>query len=277
MNIKIFCKSCRKVFILVAIMGICLLGGCVTGKTRQYKKDGLIIRFHSKTETGASGISQIKLNHPLNISENIVRNHLLSLRYKELTLIGKEKSIYSPKEVERIAPVLTKALNRVPRNKVLYHQFNGDHGKVAGEIFYSAKRINWRFHTIAGMDFTNARFRKAIGRKGQSSFWKLIPLRGQILHRSKNLGLSIKWENWILAKLKLPKVKVQPGVGTKNSKSLVNKSRNHRSDPQNAQRRNLSHPEMEKKLKFLKSLRNQNLIGKEEYDLKRKQLLDQLL
>ena len=251
--------------------------GCAFKKPNQYKKEGIVLRPQSKLTAGAGGIERMRLDHPATIPEAILRNQLLSLRYQELSLLGQEKSVYESEEVDQLAPLLVKGLKRVTHNSILYHQIDGKHGKIAGEVFFTHKRLHWRFHTIAGVDFLNQRMRSFSGTKSQGTFWRLVPDKGQDYHKPKNSTFRLKWENWIVSNLNLPKV----NVTYKNDKnksgltSLSTKVSPQRSS-KDIQKPSVS-PELGKKLKALKNLHDQNLIQDEEFDRKRKELLDEYL
>ena len=259
-----------------------LIGACHLKTSREYKRDGVVLRPQSKFTIGPGGISQMKLHHPAVISEKIIRNHLLSLRYQELTLFGKKKSLYYPEDVDQLAPLISKGLDKVSTESILFHQIDGKRGRIAGDVFYSKGQIHWRFHTISGIDFSNQRLKQSAFRKGQSTFWKMSPRKGQSYFKSNKLGLEITWENWIVSDLKLPNVKLkvktesQLNTRTEGGKTQDIEKNNTQEYSQPPSKPSLS-LELEEKLQILKNLNERGLVDKAEFDRKRKELLDKYL
>tara|TARA_B100000686_G_C16669867_1_gene905789 strand:+ start:36 stop:887 length:852 start_codon:yes stop_codon:yes gene_type:complete len=274
-------KSALSFPILAFIASLTLLAflsTCSTKHPSQYKKDGVTLRPQSKLKMSTGGVDVMKLDHPAIVSEEIIRHHLLSLRYQEMTLFGEKKRLYEPEEVAQLAPLIVKGLGKVSKKSVLFHQFDGKHGLVAGEVFHSGDVIHWRFQTVAGIDFANHSMRVSSGRKGQSTFWKMVPRKGQSYYKSKKAGLGTTWENWIVSKIETPRIKLKNRNQTKMNALKNRLSRKPRStEVTKEQVFQTITKELERKLQTLKKLREQDLISETEYIRKHKELLDQYL
>ncbi|SVC91881.1 uncharacterized protein METZ01_LOCUS344735, partial [marine metagenome] len=89
----------------------CLFIGCSSTEKR-LQREQLTITYRSQFSFEQE-FKKFRLQHPIKISKEQVINHLLTLRYKETTLFGKKQYVFSPNDVLEIAPLITKALNRM--------------------------------------------------------------------------------------------------------------------------------------------------------------------
>ena len=236
---------------------------------KRFEKERLTLIYRSQFTLG-SEIKKLLLEHPINISNEQIMNHLLSLHYEELSLLGKKKYIFSSNDVLEITPLITKALNRMKTNNILYYEVDTSKGTTAGSIFRVKGKIHWRFQAIQGVNFLNSSFP---GFRG--STWRLLPIDGQTYSQLKNIFGSKAQENWITSSLELP-VESKRGHSLK---TLQKSSRNtstalEHKGPKNSP---VNQRELKKRLQFLKELSDQKLINNGEYERKRKALLDQFL
>ena len=118
---------------------------------------------------------------------------------QELALFGKKKSIFSVEDINSIARLLAKALDRSAPDKIVYFELESIRGVTRGQLFHHNNRLNWRFSEVSGKDF-NSSIR---GAKGKGTIWKLIPQPGQKLKRTNGV-FSHTLENWLVSKIKLP-------------------------------------------------------------------------
>ncbi len=244
--------------------------GCATIKEKRLEKENLTLIYRHKSALG-SEIEKMNLDHPVKISEQEVRNHLLSLRYEELSLLGKGRYVYSPGDVDEITRLITKAIQRLSPENVVYFEWETPGGSTVAEIFAAEGRLNWRLEKIRGVEFSSGSFP---GWRG--STWRLVPKAGQHYHVSKNLIGKTTRENWIVANLVLPKRSNRKLKKTRSSKS--HRPSPARSEPPAAQGISSENArELGKKLEILKDWREKNLIDEEEYQRKRKELLDTFL
>ena len=254
--------------ILLFFLCSCLFAGCLTPEKR-LKKDLLTITYLPQSSFEVE-IKKLRLQHPIKISIEQTANHLLSLHYEEVSLLGKKKYIFPSNNVLEIAPLITKALNRMRSGKILYYEIETPSGKTAGTIFRSKGKINWRFETINGSNFLNTGFTHNRG-----SSWQLLPKNGQRFHKEHTMLGNAQKKNWIISDLELS-AQSKRGIrlgslkkksGGKSSKSLKQKTS---SSPPNSEKE-----EFEKRLQFLRGLRDKKLIDDAEYKHKKRELLRQ--
>lgn len=246
-----------------------LLTSC-SAPEKRLKKERLTLVYRPQSAFGLE-IKKLRLKHPIKISNEQTTNHLLSLHYEELSLLGKKKYIFSSNDVLEIARLITKALNRMKADKVLYYEIDTPKGTTAGTIFQAKGKINWRFETINGINFSNSSFPEFRG-----STWRLLPKAGQTFNKSHSILGNEQRENWIISDLDLP-------VKSKRGLKLSSPEKTPRSAfPSSLERREFKNSptnqkKFEKRLQFLKDLRDKQLINDNEYERKKKELLDQLL
>lgn len=248
---------------LIILLFTSLFFSCSTPGKR-FEKDRLVLAYkaQSSLETEIRGL---RLKHPIRISKEQVMNHLLSLHYEKLTLFGKKTPIFSSNDVLKITPSITKALNRMKANRILYYEVDTQKGKTKGTIFQAQGKTHWRFKTINGLEFDNLR----------GSSWRLLPQNTQTYNKPHSVLGNEQKLNWIISNLDL---------GIKSRRSL--KPRSKKIMPRNEARTlkqnqpsnsSFNRDDLKNRLQFLKELRDNNLISKEEYKRKRRALLDQLL
>ena len=263
--------------ILILTLNSGMILNCASTPEKLLKTEGFTLSYKDKTSAKdkfslGSPFSKIQLSHPLKMPESDVRSHLESLMFEELSLFGKKKYVFLPEDIERIARLLTKALQHVPRHKIIHYELETSGGTTEGDVFASKKLIHWRFSSIKGMGF----FLRSYTGWGNAN-WIMAPQSGQRYHSTTNLMGSSAQENWIIATL----------VPSKTSKRPKHKNPQYSKNKTNAPSRapaidadspaKISDPALEEKLQFLKGLHEKNLIDEKEYDQKRKELLDAYL
>ncbi len=268
-------KSFRITAILIiSTLLLGLISGCSTTREKKLRAKGFTLMYKSKSSAGY-GLEDIRLRHPVKLSEDEVRHQLKSLTFEELSLFGKKKPVFTASEIRRIERLITKAINRVPGNKIIYYELETPGGTTAGDIFASAKILNWRFSAIQGKDYSNRSF---TGWGGAA--WRMVLSSGQKYHATKKLLGVEAQENWVEAQLHLSR---KPDKNSRVEKETA--------DPQDERKRSRSpspptmkqppasatDPDLEQKLQFLKDLHEKKLIDEKEYQRKRKELLDTYL
>ena len=244
--------------------------GC-SAPEKRLKKERLTLVYRQQSSFDTE-IKKLRLEHPIKISVEQTTNHLLSLHYEELSLLGKKKYVFSLNDVLEIASLITKALNRIKSNKILYYEVETPSGKTTGTIFRVKGNINWRFEAINGSNFSNTGF----AGMNPGSSWQLLPKNGQYFHKDHTVLGNDQKRNWIIANLALP---VQSRRGLKLG--LLKKISKKSPDPHSPKQKpptslpSSEKGEFEKRLQFLKSLRDKKLIDDDEYISKKKELLSQ--
>jgi hypothetical protein len=256
--------------IAALLVSVFFQGGCATIKEKKLEKEGLTLIYRHKSQAGPA-FDKLRLNHPVKISEDDFRNHLYSLQYEELSLLGKKKYTISLTDLKDTTKILTKAVNRMAPENILVFELETSRGRTVGEIFKTENNLNFRFHSIKGVEFSSASF----GGGGGTS-WRMVPVSGQRYRVTKKLLGTSTQENWIVAKMVLPKIsrRLSKEQGSKVSKPPTSQMPTP-SAPINPPVGN--NQELEKKLQFLKDLRDKDLIDDGEYEIKRKELLDSFL
>ncbi len=258
----------RTVLIFIFLLPL-LFAGCPAPE-RRLEKEGFTLVYRPQSEF-ESEIKGLRLDHPIEISKEQVTNHLLSLHYKELSLTGKRRYVFSPDDVLEITPLVTKALSWMKADAILYYEVDTLRGITTGNIFRAKGKIHWRFMTIKGADFESS---SSSGQRG--STWRLVPRGGQSFKQSKKIFGSKSHENWIVSDLDLP-TKSKRNLRSRSSRksSRATSPKNVNSSPTNSS--SADQDELEKRLQFLKDLRDKELIDDNEYERKRKELLDKFL
>jgi hypothetical protein len=251
-----------------AIALLVFLPACSSGPApKKLETEGLTLMYRDKSSL-SSEVNKMRFNHPVQLSQAEVHNHLLSLRYEELSLLGKKKYVFSSKGLEEVSRILTKALNRVKPDKFVYFVMETAAGATEVDVFGTDNKLNWRVNSVRGLKFSNSSFSNFGG-----AHWRLVPREGQSYHVTQKLIGTSTRDNWIIADLKLTRiargqVKKQPARSTE---TRMPSSPTRNSAPA-ANQENL-----EKKLQFLKDLRDKELIDESEYERKRKELIDTYL
>ena len=239
-----------------------LLTSCSVPQKR-LEKDRLTLIYLQKSEFTLTS-NKLRMQHPIKISNKQVANHLLSMSYEELSLLGKKKYIFSSSDVLEIAPLITKALNRMKASKVLYYEVENPKGKTAGTVFRNRGKINWVFETIKGMSFLNS---NKPGNRG--STWVLFPNNGQKYSQEHSILGNNQQQNWIVSKLDLA-TKSRRALKSRLQKNPQKKRPIASHDREELKHINSNQVELKKRLQFLKELHNKQLIDDNEYAQKKR-------
>jgi hypothetical protein len=268
-------KQHRQLILIFSIMIAALISGCSSAPKKQLKIKGFTLSYMDKFVAGGS-LNEMQLDHPIKLSEEEVRDFLKSLVYEELSLFGKKKSVFFPRDLERIGRLLTKAIQRVPSHKIVHYELETPKGSTTGEVFASNNQIHWRFDSIKGLGFSG---RSYTG--GANNNWRMVPQSGQQYKAVKKLLGTQAQENWIFSKLHASsKRKKSTRKNNQSSRPSRRKAGTPLMSPDNAMNNSPARsidPALKKKLEFLKDLHEKNLIDENEYDQKRKELLDTYL
>ena len=239
------------------------LGACGTIKLKEdknYSKKGLTVSFQRIIGI-EDDIEDYQIDHPIKISTKLVQNQLLFLWYR---MGGKGKNIipvFTSEEAIKLSPLFKSALNKMEIGEYLKFEYNSEKGMIEGEVFASTGKIHWRFGRIHDLYFSKELF----GDSGPS--WGLVRrLRGQEIHSSKTTFGKIKSENWIINDFQLPTPRPRS--------NLVEKPAAPKAVSKSAKPSVRLTSETKQKLRMLKELLDEGLIDQEEYQLKKKEILD---
>ncbi len=254
-----------------AVLAMALLvffPACNSGPApKKLETEGLTLMYREKSSL-SSEINKMSFNHPVQLSHAEVHNHMLSLRYEELSLMGKKKYVFSSNGLEEVSRILTKALNRVKPDKFVHFVLETASGATEVEVFSTGDKLNWRIHSIRGLKFSSSSFANIGG-----SYWRLVPRKGQNYHVSKKLIGTSTRDNWIIADLKLTRI----ARGQVKKSSPPSERVRMPSPPTKKPAPASNRENLQQKLQFLKDLRDKELIDKSEYERKRKELIDTYL
>jgi hypothetical protein len=262
-------------FFLIFILLLGFNTSCSFTPEKKFKIKGFTMMYKAKTAAGYE-IANLKLR-PVQLSESQVRQQMRSIIYEEMNLFGKKKPVFSREETNRFARLIAKGLNHSTPNKVVYFKIENREGTTAGIIFASHRRVNWKFTKIQGGVFSTRSFTGWGGTR-----WRLVPGSNQQFYFvDKALG-SVAQENWITIPLPKnserqthayqepePKQPPRKKRRVQTKRSIKQTSAQTRTKPADT--------ELAKKLQFLKDLYDKNLVDEEEYNRKRKELLDTYL
>jgi len=238
-------------YVFVVFVGI----ESVSAKTRNIK---VSISYKPKVH-GQLNVKKFKLNHPIKISKREIVNHLVSLRYKGLSMGNKEMGVFFPDEIKKLVPILVKAFAGVDSRKVIHIELKGKTGTTVGDAFSFKNYLSWRFESIHGETF----FQKNNARGWSIFAWKLMPQKGQLYYKSSENKRIHK--NWLVTKLHLPVSKIKDRAINELSDIFEGGDLN-----------NKMNQELERKLRNLKHLYDQGLIEEEEYKVQQKKLFEKL-
>ena len=227
----------------------------VSAKTKNIK---VSISYKPKVHEQLN-VKKFKLNHPIKISKREIVNHLVSLRYKGLSMGNKEMGVFFPDEIKKLVPILVKAFAGVDSRKVIHIELKGKTGTTVGDAFSFKNYLSWRFESIHGETF----FQKNNARGWSIFAWKLMPQKGQLYYKSSENKRIHK--NWLVTKLHLPVSKIKDRAINELSDIFEGGDLN-----------NKMNQELERKLRNLKHLYDQGLIEEEEYKVQQKKLFEKL-
>lgn len=171
-------------------------------------KDGLITVKHEEMTIVRNG-HHIKFNHPLQLSEDIVKRLLSSVSYEEKGLLRRKGTlkVFHNEEIRRLTPLIIQAFSTAtPSQGIIVSSyferipFTDRHNYcVMFIIDHSFNVVFSRVHKFMTYnDFMSEKkerltTRESPMKKRRSSFWRLIPLSGQ--------QLAPDHENWLITDL----------------------------------------------------------------------------
>jgi len=176
---------------------IFFIGGCVVLKEeRNFSKSGLTVTFRSLN--ALDDVQDIRFQYPIILSEENIRNHLLSLWYQDIILPRGPRPVFSPRVASKLAPLFKTALRKVKPGKYLHFMYQASRGLTEGQVFATAKNIHWRIFKINGVIFSNDPLRI------REPTWKLVRMHGQSYQRLRTGGFEKTIKNRIIANINLP-------------------------------------------------------------------------
>jgi hypothetical protein len=264
---------------IVAIITVLVLAGCSSthksaGKT--LTTEDFTLTYTDKAQAGRE-IDTLNLEHPLSITERQMVFHMVALTFENYSLLGEARPVFTKDDINKTKRLLTKALDKAHPKNIIGFKVESEEGTTQGELFSTKGKLHWRFFEIRGVRYTLSR--NQVTQQGPA--WRMVPMKGQRFHVTDQLLGSKKWTNWIEAIINLPAPanlkmapanKKSPGPGTAQSAPPSTQP-----GPSISTTPGKNVADLEEKLKFLKYLYENQLIDEQEYQKKRKDLLDQYL
>lgn len=243
------------------------LGACKSLETdKTYNKPGLTLSFLRLYELNED-LEDFQIDHPVEISTEQVRNHLLSLYFQDISETDqKAYPVFTEDDAKKLAPGLKAALNRLEDDQYIYFGFQAEKGVTEGEILSSVDKIHWRLLRINGVDYSN----HFLGMTKPT--WRLVRrTSGQQIYKEKTGITKITRENWMIVDLNLPKIKRRPVAMAPRSGSASSSSGQK---PASKQTTSSSRSHLQNKLKNLKELYENGLIDEQDYQKKKNEILN---
>jgi hypothetical protein len=185
--LKLFCFSL-----------ILFVGGCaaVLKEEKKFSKNGLTIVFRSLRFL--DDIEQIKFIYPIIISEENLRNHLLSLYHQDIVSPRKPRPVFSKRTAKTLAPLFRTVMKKVKPGKYLNFEYQTASGVTEGQVFATRKKIHWRILKINGIAHSNDPLRI------KRPTWKLVRMPRQRYQILQTGGFKKIIKNRIIANIKMP-------------------------------------------------------------------------
>ncbi|MDH5458099.1 MAG: SHOCT domain-containing protein [Nitrospinota bacterium] len=266
-------------FFVIAVSIILALTGCSSTNKAADKKlteEDFTLTYKDKAQANGD-IGKLILQHPLSISEQQIVFHMVALSYEPFSLFGKASSVFTKEDIQKTKRLLTKALNKAHSQNIITFEVESAKGSTKGELFASNGNLHWRFFMIQGVSYSLTR--NQMSRYGTA--WQMTPKEGQKYHITDKLLGSKQWTNWIEAKIDLPAPEnlkmARPKKNPPRSSAVQSIPPPSQPSPPKPTPSGKNIADLEKKLQFLKQLHEKQLIDQQEYEKKRKDLLDQYL
>jgi len=261
---------------LVMALCIALAAGC----QKMHRSEGKVLNAEEFTLTytdkarAGEEVAAMKLDHPFAIEQTQLARHMWNLKYQPHSLMGEINRVFTKKDVLKTKRLLAKALSKAHPQNIIGFKIDSETGTTVGTVFANKGKLYWKFEEIQGTRHNLTRNYAA--RYGTA--WHLVPQKGQRMFVTGKMLGQKTWENWIIAEVN-PAPDQSTTKNSSGSTQTKKKTLATKQDPGTTTQppKSTLNPELEEKLRFLKNLRDQNLIGDEEYNLKRKELLDKYL
>ncbi len=265
--------------LIIGFLIVLVFAGCQSTHKSAGKKlnaQDFTLTYTDKAQAGGK-IAELTLQHPLAITERQMLIHLVALGYENYSLLSKPRPVFTKEDIQKMKRLLTKALNKAHAQNIIGFEVESEQGTTQGELFASGGNLHWRFFEIRGVKYSLTR--NQLTRYG--TVWRMVPKKGQKFHVTEKLLGTKQWTNWIEAQIDLPapaNLKIaRPEKQRAKSGAAASEPPLAPIIPLKAAAPQKNPAALEEKLKFLKHLYENQLIDQQEYQKKRKDLLDQYL
>jgi hypothetical protein len=287
----------RRALARCAVLFALLAAGCASAPRPWLEQEGLTIAWQAKSTSGPE-LRDVRLAYPVDVTQAAVANQLRSLRYQPLQGVAAVQPVFVEDEVQRLAGPLRDALRQVSHLDLVHFRLRTATGPTAGEVFATQDHLHWRLAEIAGVPFAA----RSGGSEESRWDWRLVPGPGQSLFVPATPLRGKTVANWVVADFALPTAAGLPAVrlapvlapapaaspppaalpapsaaAPAKPTAVVSPPAKPAAAPTPAAKK-APQPApgvLEEKLETLKRLRDKRLIDKQEYDTRKRQLLDE--
>lgn len=192
------------------------MGGCatITKEERNFSKNGLTITFRSLNYL--DDVQNVRFVYPIILSEENIRNHLLSLYHQDIVSPRTPRPVFSRTAAAELAPLFRTVMKKVKPGKYLHFEYRASGGITEGQIFATAKKLYWHFLKINGVAYSNDPLRLS------RPTWKLVRAPGQTYQVLQRGGFKSILKNRIVANINLPYHKQRDSSRSKSKSSRRN-------------------------------------------------------
>lgn len=254
---KIFyCNPFRKTrcakfaFLLILLIFVAMTVSCAGGKKRVNKKS-ILKGKHTIDVVKKSRIDyelkKMRFQHPYDFTAKEIFRKLISLRYEVLTIGGENKKIFNKKLARKISPYFVSAFKKAGKSKIVSFTVHSSRGQIIGDMFVYEGNLNIRFERIHSIPFQSEDAGTTIEN------WVLMLHKGEKYHKISKLLGKESFENWIILSFKTASVKAS-GIKEQTEDEI--------------------REEIQARFNRLKFLLDKGIITKEEYNKKKKELMD---
>ena len=185
------------------------------------------------------------------------------LAFQERTIAWSgKKRVFSNQEIKVLSSLIARQFRKAHRNQRVLFRVRSPSGKnlVLGDTFVTSRGLHWRFTRINGI-------KREIGDFSiMGDTWRLVPLKGQAYQTHQpHKNLVQKITNWIL----FTRFRPEPSRILQEPADPPPPGTQEREPPSSGET-------IEHRLRILESLKRDGLITPEEYERKRRQILDSL-
>ena len=151
---------------------------------------------------------QDNYNHPFSIQESEMSFLLQSLSYEEwdrMGIFGKPKPIFSPSDIDQLAQELPSGLQHANKDQVIRFQVGEERSQTTGYVFVAEDKMYWNFTWINGLSFEYKDiYKHSWGEKNENPppNWKLTEKKGQKLFVYTGIISKYGQENFLILSLK---------------------------------------------------------------------------
>ncbi|MEK9627607.1 MAG: hypothetical protein VW455_01150 [Nitrospinota bacterium] len=175
-----------------------LMVGCaaMTKEEKNFSKNGLTIAF--KSINYLDDVQNVKFIYPIILSEENIRNHLLSLYYQDILKPRTPRPVFSRRSANELASLFKTVMKKVKPGKYLHFEYQGPGGITEGQVFATQKKLYWNILRINGVAYSNSPLRL------EKPTWKLVRAPGQDYQVLQTGRFKQVLKNKIVARINMP-------------------------------------------------------------------------